>query len=121
MLRLLVTLLLLFFAGVLLVAPETAVELTGRAPLADLDPASLDRDLPRADRAEGARRLADRNLVRVEIQRDTTVGELLDLYGLDHPHVRRALALQEGRPTLDDDHRLEAGSVYRLYLVPPEP
>ena len=76
------------------------------------EPAALDeRDAPRF--------LAQRNRLDLEVPRDMTLIELLRLYQIDFPHVRRQIAEQEGTAALADDAPLSAGQIYNLTLTPP--
>lgn len=117
MLSRIVTLLLISFALGVGVRPDLVSRVVGRVPAGELDPADLGADEPRAEVGSG-RDARDRRVVRLRVPRDLTVRELLALVELDLPHVRKALAEQEGREDLADDHLLRAGSVFRVPLEP---
>lgn len=96
--------------------PGLAHRIAGFEPLSDLDPAAIDQPFELDDR-EAPRFLASRDLVELEVPRDMEVGDLLRLYQIELPHVRRQIAEQEGVATLPDGYRLRAGDVYRIRLT----
>lgn len=114
------TLLLAALAVALLGSRGLVVGLAGLDPLGRPTAAGLDREADPDDR-EVPRFLASRDRVALEAPREMTAGELLALYQIDFPHVRRQIAAQAGVERLGDDHPLAAGARFEITLTPPEP
>lgn len=113
------TLLLAALALALLASRDAVLGLAGLDPLGTPTAAGLDRVADPDDR-EAPRFLAARDRVRVEVPREMTAGELLALYQIDFPHVRRQIAVQAGVERLGDDQPLAAGARFEITLTPPE-
>ena len=111
--------LVLAVAGLgILLWPEAAWDLAGYKPLKPISAAEID-DPSAFDERDAPRFFAERNVVDLEVPRQMTVGELLRLYQIDFPHVRRQLAEQKGVVRIKDDDVLAAGERLRLTLTPP--
>ncbi len=104
--------------AVFLFWPDLAHTVAGFKPFGEVDPGKIDEPASVDDR-DAPRFLAERNRVEVEVPREMTVQDLLRLYQIDFPHVRRQIAEQEGVETLADDAVLAAGRRYVLTLTPP--
>ena len=115
--RLIAFLILAPLGAVVLFSPDLARTVAGFKPFGEVDPGKIDEPASVDDR-DAPRFLAERNRVEVEVPREMTLQELLRLYQIDFPHVRRQIAEQEGAESLADDTVLAAG---RRYVVPPPP
>ena len=71
------------------------------------------------DERAAPRFFAERNAVELVVPRDTTVGELLRLYQIDFPHVRRQIAEQKGVERVTDATSVAQGERLQLTLTPP--
>lgn len=92
--------------------------LAGYKPLKTLDAQEIDEPST-ADERDAPRFLAERNQLELEVPRDMPAGELLRLYQIDFPHIRRQIAEQEGIANLTNDHLLAKGRRFTLTLTPP--
>lgn len=117
MMRLILAALLLVLALGLAVSERFALFVSGYRPLATPSIDALDAGATPDDRL-APRLLAERNQVELTVPWDTTVGELVDLYQIDLPHVRRQIAEQAGVDRVTDGHPLEQGTVFSLDLTP---
>lgn len=115
--RTLSAILLIVLAIGLALSESVALFLSGFRPLETPSVAALD-DPRQLDNREGPRLLDERNRVELVVPRSITVGDLLDLYQIDFPHVREQIAEQEGLATVTDDYRLEEGHTFVLELTP---
>jgi hypothetical protein len=102
----------------LLLVDGAAPRLAGLARLREPAVAALDAPGDADDR-EAPRFLSRRDRLTLVVPRDMAAGELLRLYQIDFPHVRRQIARQEGLAALPVDHRLAAGARYEVTLTPP--
>ncbi len=103
---------------VLLVRPELAHLVAGYKPLVPPGPEQID-DPPPFDEGAALRFFAERNQIDLTVPRDMTAGELLRLYQIDFPHVRRQIAEARGNLVLSDRELLRRGERYRITLTPP--
>ena len=103
---------------VLLLRPELAHTVAGYKPLTPLGPEEID-DPPPFDEGAALRFLEERNQLDLTVPRDMTAGELLRLYQIDFPHVRRQIAEARGKQILSDRELLREGESYRVTLTPP--
>lgn len=117
MMRTILAVLLLVLALALALSERLALLASGYRPLGTPSVAALDAGADPDDR-RAPRFLAERNRVEVVVPREMTVGELLDLYQIDLPHVRRQIAEQEEVERADDGHPLAEGTVLVLELTP---
>jgi hypothetical protein len=118
MYRLVTFAVLLVLALVVFFAPGLTSELAGYKPLGTIGPEEIDEPSSFDERA-APRFFAERNQVELVVPRDTTLGELLRLYQVDFPHVRRQIAEQKGVENMDDGDRIAEGERFELTLTPP--
>lgn len=118
MYRILTFLVLLALALAALFARDLTSAVAGYKPLAAVGPEQID-DPAAFDERAAPRFFAERNSVELVVRRDTTLGELLRLYQIDFPHVRRQIAEQKGVDALDDATPIAAGERFELTLTPP--
>ena len=111
---------ILFISGVVFfVRPDLAHQLAGYKPLTPPGPEQIDHPPP-FDEGAAMRFFAERNAVELTLPRDMTVAEVLRLYQIDFPHVRRQISEQrEGGTTVRDRDVLKRGERYLLTLTPP--
>jgi hypothetical protein len=107
------TLVLLAGAIALLVFPNTVVMVTGKTATPRL---SAPDQLPAAGRDDPTPFLIERNTVVVETDAAMSVRELLDLYRLQRPDLRRQVLEHLGNPSLDST--VAAGTRFTLTLTP---
>jgi len=118
MYRILTFLALLALALVALCARDLTWAVAGYKPLGMAGPEGIDEPASFDERA-APRFFAERNRLELVVPRDTTLGELLRLYQIDFPHVRRQIAEQRGVDALGDGAAIMAGERFRLTLTPP--
>lgn len=115
--RTILVVLLLALALALAVSERFALLLSGYRPLAAPSVAALDAGADPDDR-RAPRLLAERNRVELRVPWEMTIGDLVELYQLDQPHVRRQIAEQAGAEPGDRGHQLAAGEVFVVELTP---
>ncbi len=109
---------LLLLALVVFFAPDLASKVAGYKPLGTIGPGEIDEPKTFDERA-APRFFDERNQVEVVVPRDMTLAELLRLYQIDFPHVRRQITEQKGVESLAGEDLLAAGERYQLTLTPP--
>lgn len=109
---------LLALALVVFFAPGLASRVAGYKPLGTIGPEEIDEPSAFDERA-APRFFAERNRVELVVPRTMTLGELLRLYQIDFPHVRRQIAEQRGVERMDDGDRIAEGERFELALTPP--
>lgn len=118
MYRILTFLALLALALGAFFARDLTWAVAGYKPLKTAGPEHIDEPAAFDERA-APRFFAERNELELVVPRDTTLGELLRLYQIDFPHVRRQIAAQKGVDAVGDDAVIMAGERFRLTLTPP--
>jgi len=61
----------------------------------------------------------DRNTLEVEVPRNMSLGDFLDLYQINMPHIRREIAQQMDKDSLNDKTVFKAGQRFIINLTPP--
>lgn len=124
----------LVLLGVLFfVRPDLAHRLSGYEPLEPPGPEEVENPAP-LDEGAALRFFEERNGVELTVPRDMEAAELLRLYQIDFPHVRRQIAEQRGVQQRDSQQQagqegtslilrdrdvLKRGERYLLTLTPP--
>lgn len=118
MYRILASAVLALLGLVLLAWPDLAHRVAGYKPLVPPGPELID-DPPPFDEGAALRFFEERNEIDLTVPRDMTAGELLRLYQIDFPHVRRQIAQARGDQILSDRALLRRGERYHITLTPP--
>ncbi len=118
MYRILACAVLTLLGLVFLARPDLARLVAGYKPLVPPSPEQID-DPPPFDEGAALRFFAERNRLELTVPRDMTAGELLRLYQIDFPHVRRQIARARGDQILSDRELLRQGELYSITLTPP--
>lgn len=118
MYRILTFLVLAALGLVVFFAPGLTSRIAGYKPLATVGPGEID-DPTSFDERAAPRFFAERNQLELTVPRDMTLAELLRLYQIDFPHVRRQIAEQKGVESLADGDPIAEGERFRLALTPP--
>lgn len=118
MYRILTFLVLAALGLVVFFAPGLTSRVAGYKPLGTVGPEEID-DPTAFDERAAPRFFAERNEVELVVPRDMTLAELLRLYQIDFPHVRRQIAEQKGVESLADGDTIAEGERFRLTLTPP--
>ena len=113
---LLSSLILFFLFMVLLVKPEYAFEVASFRPIKEPDIQKLDRPSQKEDPGNISN---ERNTLEVKVPRDMKLGDFLELYQIDLPHIRSKIAGQIGKKMLKDSYHLKAGQRFTIDLTPP--
>jgi len=111
------SMILLSLSIIFWVKPEYVFEIASFSPL---KAPSIDKlEHPKKDDFWPTSFFRERNTLEVEVPRDMSFGDFIELYQLKMPHIRGQIAEQMGKDSLKKETRLKAGQRFTIDLTPP--
>ncbi|KHD08230.1 hypothetical protein PN36_19390 [Candidatus Thiomargarita nelsonii] len=116
-LTILLSMILLPLSIIFWVKPEYVFEIASFSPL---KPPSIDKLAhSKKDDFPPTSFFRERNTLEVEVPRNMSFGDFIELYQLKMPHIRREIAQQMGKDSLKNNTPLKAGQRFTINLTPP--
>ncbi|MEN8215623.1 MAG: hypothetical protein ABFS56_04470 [Pseudomonadota bacterium] len=113
------SIILLLLCVIFFLKPDYVFQIASFRPLKTPSVKELDQPSKKGNPLAGPF-FDERNTLEVEVPRNMSLGDFLDLYQLNMPHVRRQIAQQIGKASIPNQHRLSTGERFTIDLTPPE-
>jgi len=116
-LTILLSIILLPLSIIFWVKPEYVFEIASFSPLKR---PSIDKlEHLKKDDFPATSFFRERNTLEVEVPRNMSFGDFIELYQLNRAHIRREIAQQMGKDSLKNNTPLKAGQRFTINLTPP--